>query len=257
MIFTSPGEVALTVCGFDIYYYGIFLAIAICVSIFCANYVADRYYHYNNIILDVSPYILSFGVIGARLYYCILNYNYYFTTPIEFFAIRNGGLSIHGAIFAGALTLLYYCKKNHLNFSKLCDILAIALPLGQAIGRWGNFFNSEAFGIPTTLPWKLYISPEHRPLEYFNSSYFHPTFLYESLLDLFIFFIMIIILKKNNKFKSGVLACIYLILYSLARIFVEYFRIDSNFRILNIAFPIWISLLIILFASIILFKKIK
>lgn len=123
--------------------------------------------------------------------------------------------------------------------------------LAQSIGRWGNFFNSEAFGTPTNLPWKLYISPIHRPLEYVNFEYFHPTFLYESILDFLIFLILILSFKKLSD-KSGSLACICLILYSLVRIFVESFRIDSTLYINGYPIAQIVSAITIILSSIFL-----
>jgi phosphatidylglycerol:prolipoprotein diacylglycerol transferase len=164
-----------------------------------------------------------------------VNFSYYSHHPLEIFSIRQGGLSIHGMIIVGIVALWGFAKFYKLSFLKLCDVFLCASALAQSIGRWGNFFNSEAFGLPTNLPWKLYIPYSHRPLQYINFEYFHPTFLYESILDFLIFVILFLCFKKLSQ-KSGTIAAMYLIMYSLVRIFVEHLRIDS---VLNIAgFPI-------------------
>lgn len=254
-LFTSPGSVAFSILGFDIYFYGIFMAFAILFSLLLSNLIANKFYNFDNIIIDISPFVLLFGVLGARLYYCILNYSYYFNHPFEVFAFRNGGLSIHGALFSGFISLLIISKKYNLKFLDLLDIFAYTIPLGQSIARWGNFFNSEAFGYPTNLAWKLFIPIEARPLEYINNAYFHPTFLYESILDFCIFLVMMFLLNKKYKLKSGIACCIYLILYSLVRIFVECFRIDCVKTIFGIQVPILVSILIIGFSLFYILKK--
>lgn len=255
-VFCSPGRIAFSILGFDIYYYGIFMGLAICFSLLVSNYISNKYYKYQDVVLEIAPMVLLFGVLGARLYYCILNWDYFIVHPFEVLAIRNGGLSIHGAILGGILALYYFAKKSsNYTFSDLLDLFSYSLPLGQAIARWGNFFNSEAFGYPTNLPWKLFIPVEYRPIEYTNNEYFHPTFLYESFLDVCIFLILIYLLNKKNKLKSGTICCIYLILYSIVRIFVESFRIDCVKTIFGIQFPIIVSFLILISSLFYIFKK--
>ena len=226
--FQSPGDVAFSVFGFNIYYYGIVLAIAVFAGFFASYKLFKIYYNQNQAdkLIDFSPYLIIIGIIGARLYYCLVNFSYYLYHPIEIFNIRQGGLSIHGMIFAGIAGLYIFSRVYNIQFRKLADTFLCGSILAQSIGRWGNFFNSEAFGYPTTLPWKLYIPVANRPEEYVNYSYFHPTFLYESILDFFIFIILLLLFKKLSK-NPGVAACLYLILYSVVRLFVESIRIDS------------------------------
>jgi len=251
MKFQSPGDIAFNLSGFSVYYYGIILAIAIFAGIYAAYYLYKRFYGIKNAnyIFDFSPYIILLGILGARLYYCLVNFNYYAAKPMEIFDIRQGGLSVHGMIFAGIISLYVFARIYKISFLKLFDVFACGAALAQAIGRWGNFFNSEAFGIPTNLPWKLFIPFEKRPVEFMNYEYFHPTFLYESILDLLIFIILVCIFKRFTK-RPGVIACIYLILYSTARILVEQIRIDSVLNILGIPVAQITSLLIIIAALI-------
>jgi phosphatidylglycerol:prolipoprotein diacylglycerol transferase len=129
------------------------------------------------------------------------------------------------------LAALIFARIKKISFWQLADLVAPSLILGQAIGRWGNFFNSEAFGGPTNLPWKLYIPPEHRPPEYVNFAYFHPTFLYESLWDLIVFGLLLTLffrgLQGKSRLKVGTLFLVYLIAYSLGRFWIEGLRTDS------------------------------
>lgn len=250
-MFQSPTDVAFDVFGFPIYFYGIILASAIFVGVYCAYFLYKLFYNKQEAskIIDFSPYIIIIGIIGARLYYCLVNFSYYVKHPLEIFYIRQGGLSIHGVIIIGILALYAFSKKYKMSFLKLIDVFLCGTALGQSIGRWGNFFNSEAFGTPTNLPWKLYIPITHRPPQYIDFKYFHPTFLYESIFDFFIFLILLICFKKLSK-SPGVLACLYLIMYSIVRIIVEHFRIDSVLNIDGIPIAQLVSLIIIVVASV-------
>ena len=147
---------------------------------------------------------------------------------------------------------MIFAKRHKLNPLKLCDVSAAGLVLAQSIGRWGNFFNSEAFGLPTNIPWKLYIAPQYRPIPYTDYQYFHPTFLYESILDLLIFGILFWMIKKGKNKIDGNIALIYLILYSAARIFVEHLRIDSVCDVFGIPVAIFVSAVIIIVSTAIL-----
>lgn len=232
--FQSPGDIAFFLFSMPVYFYGIVLAIAVFAGFVTIYYLFKNLYineDYSKI-LDNFPYIIIAGIFGARLYYCMVNFHYYINHPFEILNVRQGGLSIHGMIIAGIIVLYIFAKKYKLKFLNLTDVFLCACSISQSIGRWGNFFNSEAFGYPTDLPWKLYISVSHRPVHYINFEYFHPTFLYESILDLVMFVVLFLILRF--KYKSGFATAVYLIMYSLIRIFVEYFRIDSALYIANI-----------------------
>lgn len=242
LILQSPGEIAFMVAGFSVYWYGIILALAVLQGVFVAEWIAKDLPA--NFFIDNSPLIIISGIIGARIYYCLLNFSYYIENPIEIFDIRQGGLSVHGMIIAGVGTIYFLAKKNKISFLKLADILACSVAIAQSIGRWGNFFNSEAFGLPTNAKWGLFIPESQRPLEYISSELFHPAFLYESLLDLVIFFVLVFILKKNK--CSGTVFFTYLILYSIARICVEQIRLDSALYIGQIPVAQIVSVVLIL-----------
>lgn len=252
-VFQSPGDVALNLFGFRIYFYGLILAFAIFVGYFTAYKLFKNFYDSDKAgyITEITPYLIILGIIGARLYYCTVNSVYYSSHLTGIFNIRQGGLSIHGMILFGVLSLFWFSKLYKIEFAKLTDVFLCGSILAQSIGRWGNFFNSEAFGFPTNLPWKLFIPASHRPLEYMNYEYFHPAFLYESILDLIIFLILISQFKKLSK-TPGVCSCLYLILYSAARIIVEKCRIDSALNIYNIPIAQIVSLIIIIISFIFL-----
>ena len=171
--------------------------------------------------------ILS-GFIGARLYYVLFNLDYYLKDPIEILEVWNGGLAIHGAIIGAVLAIYIFCKKNKINFIEILDICAPAIIIGQIIGRWGNFFNGEAHGGMVA---KSFLEKLHLPnfiIEGMNINgvYYHPTFLYESLLNI-ICFIILMILRRNKKIKIGTISGIYLIWYGIVRFFIESLRTDS------------------------------
>ena len=255
-MFASHSQIICTIFGVNIYFYGVILALAIVAGTFVSDYFGQKFFGFKKeTIVDLAPYLIIFGILGARLYYCLLNYNFYMRFPTEILAIRHGGISIHGAILGGLIGLIIFAKRRNISVFKLCDVSAIGLALAQSIGRWGNFFNSEAFGTPTNLPWKLYIAPQYRPIPYSDVNYFHPTFLYESVLDLAIFGILVFILKKGLNKKEGNIALIYLILYSLVRICVESLRIDSVRDIFGIPVAIFVSICIIIIASTALFLR--
>lgn len=240
MILKSSGEVLFYIGrGMPVYKYGIIVAFACLIGVITAYFVYKRFYSDKNSekIWDFSAYALIGGIIGARLYYCLLNFPYYIRHLPEIFNLRGGGMSIHGGLAAGICILIIFAKKFKLGALKVLDAFACGTALAQSIGRWGNFFNSEAFGLPTNLPLKLYIPESRRPEEFISYDYFHPTFLYESVLDLIIFVILLFAVKKLSGKYEGITFFIYLSLYALARYFVEQLRIDSalNFSGIPIA----------------------
>jgi len=251
---SPPSSVLISIGNFDIHYYGLILFFAIVTALFVMRYIAKKYYEEINtdILLDILPIIIICSILGARLYYVLLDFNYFAKYPQEIFAIWNGGMAIHGGILGGIISGFVLAKIKKIKFLKYADIFSFGLIIGQAIGRFGNWFNCEAFGKPCTIPFlKLYIPPAHRPYGFENFQYFHPTFLYESLWNILVFIILFCFIRKISNIKDGTIFLSYLILYSLGRFFIEWCRIDSVLNIGAIPFPQIISLAIILLAIII------
>lgn len=252
---------------FDIRWYGLFMVLGIIAAIITAAILAKAYHYKTEIILDLSFWLIIGGLLGARIYEIFLEWPYYSQNPLSGFKIWQGGLAIHGAIIGGLITVWLFARKRQFNFWFLGSIIVPGLALGQAIGRFGNYFNQELFGMPTKMPWGIPIDPLNRPLQYIGEKFFHPTFIYESIGNLLIFLILIaihvIILKKqqaNNLQKNYhpdfiKLTAIYLILYSLLRFFLEFIRSDQTPKLYGWRWPQIISLIIILFAVFLFFKK--
>ncbi len=169
------------------------------------------------------------GIVGSRLYFVMLNWSSFWTQPQEIIAMWHGGMSIHGGIIGGFLTTVIYCRYAKLPVLRCLDMGACTIPLAQAIGRWGNFFNSEAFGrpVPENFPLKLLIPRESVPAEYFTHQYFHPTFLYESIWNLLTFLFLYYFAAKKLFRYPGLCFLLYLNLYSLGRLMIEPLRVDS------------------------------
>ena len=258
-MFKSPGNIAFSVLNLDIHSYGIIMAFAILASVLFIIFIKNR--HFKDIstdsIIDSSLVIILSGILFARLYYVILDAPYYIKNPADIICIWHGGISIQGAILGAIIGFWIYAKKNKLDFLRYADLFVFGGVLGQIIGRWGNFFNSEAFGLPTNLPWKLYIPYSMRPQEYKSFEYFHPAFLYESILNIFVLVILYLILKYKKNLKSGTIFCIYLIMYSIVRIAVETIRTDSVLNISNLHIAHIASVIFIVFAALFLIFIVK
>ncbi|MBQ9688421.1 prolipoprotein diacylglyceryl transferase [bacterium] len=242
---TSPGDIAFSIGNISVHYYGLCISLGIVLGIMLSYFVAKKYYESINpdIIFDVEIKFIIGGIICSSMYYCILNLEYYQAHNLEVLQIYKGGLSIHGALIGGLLGGTWYCEKHKLPILKLCDIFSFGTVLGQIIGRWGNFFNSEAFGFPCEHFLKLYIEPDKRPFVFSRYEYFHPTFLYESLLNIVVLVVLFIMLRKRP--KDGTIFFYYLILYSMVRIIVEPLRIDSLVYVFGQPFPLVVSFVII------------
>ena len=221
-------RIALDLGFIKIYWYSITMFLGVLFGIIVAYMEIKRKKIDLKKFENMAFYAIIFGFIGARIYYVLFNLDYYLANLIEIPMVWNGGLAIHGGIIGAVLAILVYCKKNDLSFISMLDICAPALLVGQVIGRWGNFFNSEAHGGIVT---RAFLEELHLPKfiidgMYIGGVYYHPTFLYESLLNL-ICFIILMILRHNKKIKTGTIVGIYLIWYGIVRFFIESLRTDS------------------------------
>ncbi|MCR4427910.1 MAG: prolipoprotein diacylglyceryl transferase [Caldiserica bacterium] len=211
--------------NFSIRWYGLLIALSFIPGIYVAYKMALNWSINPDHVFNLAIICAPLGLIFARLFYCALNLPYYSKYPAQILYLWQGGLSIYGVIFGGILGVLIYSLVGKVNFLRLMDLGAVPLLLGQAIGRWGNFFNQELFGYPTDLPWKMYISPEYRPQKYMAYNYFHPTFLYESIYNFILFGVLYSISKKKD-LKPGVIVSLYFIGYGTFRFFLEFVRIE-------------------------------
>ena len=236
----------------SIHWYSVFIFIAILIGSNLAIKEAKRHGFEEDFVVNLLFWGVIFGIIGARLYYVIFNFDYYRYNLLEIFKVWNGGLAIHGGILAGFITIALICYRKKVNLIKILDYLVVGLILAQAIGRWGNFFNGEAHGVAVSLS---YLESLHLPqfiIDGMNigGNYYIPTFLYESIWCL-IGFVIMIILRRKKFMRVGYLTSFYLVWYGIERFFVEGMRTDSlmffSLRIAQIVSLIMIFIGIILF----------
>ncbi|QIZ70065.1 prolipoprotein diacylglyceryl transferase [Oxynema aestuarii] len=228
--FTSPGPILFKLGPLTIRWYGLLIAMAVLIGFTLSQGLAKRRQVNPDLLADLTLYLVLAAIPCARLYYVAFHWPQYAANPLDIFAIWQGGIAIHGAIIGGVIAAAIFARVRKISFWQLADLVAPSLILGQAIGRWGNFFNSEAFGRPTQLPWKLYIPPLARPPQYLEFDYFHPTFLYESLWDLGVFILLLTLFLRDLRqpfLKTGSLFLLYAIAYSSGRIWIEALRTDS------------------------------
>ena len=240
----SPGAEFFKLGPFSLRWYGFLIAISVLIGLNLSNYLANQKGLEKGIINDLFPILVLASVVGARIYYVAFKWNNftgrYFWSSINIFNLKipipsalevwGGGIAIHGALILGSISIIFFCRWRKESFWNVLDVLVPSIALGQAIGRWGNFFNNEAFGVPTNLPWKLFIPFNYRPQIFASESFFHPTFLYESLWNISVFFLLIYLFKRSIQqtinLQPGILSCIYLVSYSVGRLWIESLRID-------------------------------
>lgn len=235
VIFQSPGAIALKLGPLSIHWYGILIGAGILLAYWYVATELKRRKLPQKPVDDMALWVILSGVIGARLYFVLFELPYFAAHPLGIFKVWQGGLAIHGAILGGAAAYFIYILKHKIDWRLYADIIMPGVLLAQALGRWGNFFNSEAFGGPTGLPWKLFIPLTNRPAGYEAFSYFHPTFLYESLWNLAGFLLLVHISRTLNPSQGtaqprkspGYIFYAYLIWYSFGRFFIESLRLDS------------------------------
>ena len=221
-------KVALDLGPLQIYWYSIFVFIGLTVGCSIIYFEAKKRDIDENFLINLIFNSIIIGLIGARAYYVLFNLNYYLSNPLEILAVWNGGLAIHGGIFAGLIFVIIYCKKHKVNILKMLDIIVLGLIIGQSIGRWGNFFNSEAYGAITTVE---NLKRQGIPMFIINGMYIlgeyrQPAFFYESVWCLCGFLAMLII-KRSKYLRIGQLSGFYLIWYGISRFLIEGIRTDS------------------------------
>lgn len=220
--------VLLTLGNFEIKWYSVLIVIGVIIGYSGVVKESSRFKIDKNFITNLIFWTVIFGIIGSRLYYVAFSWDYYSVNLNEIYQIWNGGLAIHGAILFGVITILIYCKKYKVSTSRVMDIMVPFLLLAQAIGRWGNFFNAEAYGTVTTYETlkSLFIPEFVIKGMYINGNYYLPMFYFESLWCL-IGFIVLMIVRRTKYVKKGQLTAIYLMWYSFGRFIIEIFRTDA------------------------------
>lgn len=202
----------------SIHWYGIIIAVAIMVTLWLAMRHSKKFNIKEDDLIDMFLIALPVSIVFARLFFVVFTWNNYKNDLLGIFRIWEGGLAIYGAIIGALLSVYFYSRKKKIDMLALCDFACVYLPLAQAIGRWGNFANQELYGTVTTLPWGMTGS-------IIGDDPVHPTFLYESVLNIIVF-VVLLKLRKNRKVKGSVLA-VYLMLYSLVRFMMEFLRTDE------------------------------
>ncbi len=195
---------------------------------------------------DIALWAIPFGIVGARLYHVITTSEPYFGDggdPVKALYIWEGGISIWGAVAGGAVGAWIGCRRKGVALSAFADVVAPGIALGQAIGRWGNWFNQELYGRATTLPWGLEIDAEHRPEGMQDLATYHPTFLYESLWNLGV---VAVVIWADRRFRldRGRAFALYAAAYTVGRFWIEYLRVDESHEVLGLRLNDWTSLLV-------------
>ena len=221
--------VAISIGPIKIYWYGIIIALAMLIGISLATKEAQKLGLEEDTMVDMALWAIPIGFIGARLYYVLFKWDYYIQNPSEIIAIWNGGIAIYGGLIAGGLAVYWFARRKKMTLTLLLDILAPSVLLAQSIGCWGNFINQEAHGGPVTRQFleNLYLPEFIINQMNINGTYYHPTFLYESLWSLVGFALLLLLRNKNQFLRQGEVALSYVIWYSAGRFFIEGMRTDS------------------------------
>jgi phosphatidylglycerol:prolipoprotein diacylglycerol transferase len=226
----SPANpVAFQIANVGIRWYAIFILAGIVAAVILIRQLAERRGLDPEFPLDAAPWMIVGGILGARLTYVLLRFDHFVANPADALNIRLGGLAIHGALAGGGLVLWWCCRSRRQSLLTWADLIVAGVALGQAIGRWGNWANQEAFGRPTDLPWGLSIAPDRRPERYAEVTAFHPTFLYESVFNLANAALLswIALAIGRGRLRPGDGLWTYCVTYGIGRLLIEGLRLDS------------------------------
>ncbi|MBN1915816.1 prolipoprotein diacylglyceryl transferase [Candidatus Dojkabacteria bacterium] len=209
-------------------------------------------------IYEALIWIIIPGVLLGRIFYFVQNASMSGVFP-EIYKVWDGGLSIFGGVLGGVLGIIIYLKRSKINTFPTLDHVFIAIPLGHAVGRWANFINQEIYGLPTNLPWKMYISPENKvgiAPEFVGEKFYHPLFLYEFILNLVLFGVLYFLFKAKNKRFDGFFISVYLVGYGLIRFFIEFLRLDPKV-FLGLSVAQYISVVMVVSGTVVLVLKLR
>ena len=229
----------IRIFGFSLHYYGFIIMLGVVAAAYLSSTEAKRKGLDTGFMWDSLIWVVLGGIIGARLWHIItpppsmveqgITFQYYLANPVEAISIWKGGLGIPGAVIGGLVAFYIHSRGTGQSFSQWIDVAAPTIPLGQAIGRWGNFINQELYGAPTNLPWATYIEPSRRLKEFADIEYYHPIFLYESVWNLASVFLLLWIARRyEDKLVAGDVFLLYLISYPTIRILLDFIRLDAS-----------------------------
>lgn len=244
----SPDVRGIEIGPLNVRFYGLAIALGALAAVWLAQRRWAARGHDPAEISALAMWAIPAGIVGARLYHVATDYQRYTGDPVRALYIWEGGLGIWGGVLVGALVGVVVARRRGYDVPGLFDAVAPAIPLAQAIGRWGNWFNQELFGRPTSLPWGLEIDLAHRPLGYERFATFHPTFLYESIWNLAVVGI-VLAAERHVRLRRGYLFAVYVAAYTFGRFFIEYLRIDPAHRFLGLRLNDWTSVVVFLAAT--------
>lgn len=257
----NPQPILGHIGSLTVHWYGLFLSIGALAGFLVFRWLGKRHGLKAADLEMMYFWMVLAGIVCARLYHVVNEWRYYLDQPAEIISLWNGGLAIHGAVLGGLMVIIFYARRLRVSAWQLTDIAVPALAIGQAIGRWGNYFNQELFGRPTDLPWGIPIEPLNRPIEYLESAFFHPTFLYESLGALAVFIILIFMhrrfLGRPQPGAAGIITLTYFVTEPVIRAFTEWLRVDRVPLIAGVRLPLLVSVLIAVAAAWLLWRRIR
>lgn len=239
----SPPSNVIELGPLEVHYYGILIAVGLAIAI---TVVRNRYEQRGgdpDLVDRVLLWAIALGFVGARFAYVSTHLDRFGGRPWAVFAIWEGGLAFFGGITVGTLVAVWLVRRWGGNVARFADAAAVGIPLAQAIGRWGNYFNQELFGTPTTLPWAVEIDPVNRPEQYAEFATFHPAFLYESLYNVAVVGVLLVV-ERRFRLRAGNLMFLYGVLYGVGRFLLELIRTDTTFRLLGLSRNGWVALLL-------------
>lgn len=247
MIPSPASPIAFSVAGLDVRWYALFLLAGLLAGLLFTRRLATRVGLDPDWVWDAAPWIVLTAIIGARLYYVLLRVDYFVFHPAEAINLRLGGMAFHGALVAGIAAFVILARRDKQPVLAWTDVAMPGVALAQAVGRWGNWANQEAFGTPTSLPWGVLIDPVHRPAPYAGAAAFHPTFLYESLFNLanaLVLGWLALRVPSSRVLRHGDVLGLYLVTYGCARFLIERVRTDSLY-IGPLPAAFWLSWLLV------------
>ncbi|HUU61993.1 MAG TPA: prolipoprotein diacylglyceryl transferase, partial [Acidimicrobiia bacterium] len=241
----SPSFSVFEIGPLNIHVYGILMGIAVATAYVILVRRYEKFGGERAVAESAGFWAIIIGFVGARLAYVLPRLGDYTDDWLGVFRIWEGGIALFGGLTFGAAAALFVVHRRRGDLFRFADAAAVALPAAQAIGRWGNYFNQELFGTPTSLPWGLRIDPENRPALYPDAETFHPTFLYEMLWNVGLI-VLLLWLERHRRLRRGTSIALYMILYSVARFLLELIRTDSPYRFWGLSRNGWVSLLVTL-----------